>query len=263
MATLTTRFGFRKPAGTDAVNVQTDLNANLDIIDAKLGAPVVTSGTRPAGPVAGQLIRESDTGNFLVHNGTNWQHASIPVVTSTAQILAPYEGLVVLNTTDSMLYRRVGTAWTAFAALGGTTGPTSHEMYYYNTAVQSIPNVADTQLAFPANAYVSDDVTPNASFNAFTLNRTGLWVISAGVRIVTGTSGERHLFLGLTDMLGANRLAGASAASSIPTSLNVGTEARLNAGSVILAGAYQSSGAARNTDPVGFSVHMSMAWIRP
>jgi len=138
-------------------------------------------------------------------------------------------------------------------------------MYYYNTAVQSIPNVADTQLAFPTNAYnsSSDDVTPNASFNAFTVNRTGLWIISAGVRIVAGTSGERHLFLALTNMLIGSRLAGASAASSVPTSLNVGTEARLSAGSVVLAGAYQSSGAARNTEIVGLSVHMSLAWIRP
>ena len=265
MATLTTRFGMRKPAGTDAVNVQTDLNANLDIIDAKLGAPVVTSAARPAGPVAGQLIRESDTGNFLVYNGTAWQHTSIPVVTSTAQILAPYEGLVVLNTTDSMLYRRTGTTWTAFAALGGNTAPTSHEAYYYNGTAQSIPNVTDTQLAFPTNAYASasDDVTPNASFNAFTINRTGLWVISAGVRFVTGTAGERHIFLGLGNMLAVNRLAGESASSSVPTSLNVGTEARLTAGSAVLAGAYQSSGAARNTDIFGLSVHMSLAWIRP
>ena len=215
--------------------------------------------------MAGQLIRESDTGNFLVHNGTAWQHASIPVVTSTAQILVPYEGQVILNTTDQMLYRRAGTTWTAFAALGGTTAPTSHEAYYYNGAVQSIPNVTDTQLTFPTNAYASssDDVTANASFNTFTVNRTGLWVISAGVRIVAGTSGERHLFLGLTNMLIANRLAGQSVASSIGTSLNVGTEARLGSGSVVLAGVFQSSGLARNTEIVGLSVHISLAWIRP
>lgn len=36
MATLTTNFGLRKPAGGDIVAVQADINANMDIIDATL-----------------------------------------------------------------------------------------------------------------------------------------------------------------------------------------------------------------------------------
>lgn len=36
MATSTTNYGLRKPATTDYVNVQTDLNANYDIIDSTM-----------------------------------------------------------------------------------------------------------------------------------------------------------------------------------------------------------------------------------
>ncbi|MBR3389533.1 MAG: hypothetical protein IKG83_03365 [Prevotella sp.] len=36
MATSTTNYGLRKPATTDYVNVQTDLNANFDVIDSTM-----------------------------------------------------------------------------------------------------------------------------------------------------------------------------------------------------------------------------------
>lgn len=75
MPTFTTRLGLIKPGYADDVDVA-DLNANADDIDAVIGAPVVTSTTRPGSPFTGQLIYESDTSNTLVWDGTAWQTVS-------------------------------------------------------------------------------------------------------------------------------------------------------------------------------------------
>jgi hypothetical protein len=40
--------------------------------------------------------------------------SSIPVVSSTADITTPYAGQIIFNTTDSMLYRYTGSAWTTY-----------------------------------------------------------------------------------------------------------------------------------------------------
>jgi hypothetical protein len=75
MSTTTTRLGLYKPAadGSELVNVVTDLNNNLDSIDAKMGAFVCTSGTRPGSPYNGQFIRETDTGKLMLWDGTAWR----------------------------------------------------------------------------------------------------------------------------------------------------------------------------------------------
>lgn len=74
MSTLTTRLGLYKPAasGSELVNVVTDLNNNLDSLDAKVGAFACTSGTRPGSPFNGQMIRETDTGKLRVWDGAAW-----------------------------------------------------------------------------------------------------------------------------------------------------------------------------------------------
>ena len=74
MSTLTSRVGLYKPAadGSELVNVVTDLNNNLDKIDSWLGATVCTSGTRPALPFSGQIIRESDTAKMYCWSGAAW-----------------------------------------------------------------------------------------------------------------------------------------------------------------------------------------------
>lgn len=263
MATFTSRFNMRKAAGADQANVQTDINDNLDVIDANLGAAIVTSGTRPASPIEGRLIRETDTGNFLVYASGAWRNVSVPVVTATSQILAPYEGLIVLNTTDMLLYRRSGSTWIGFAAVGGTTDPTRHEARYIKTVSVAVASGTDGQISYPNTVTTCSDVTPNGSFNAFTLNRGGLWILSAGVRWAAGSSGERHLFLSQTDMAVGNRVAGVSASSSLNTTLNCHAEVRLSAGAVVLAGGWQLSGGALGQDIAGSSNYFSAVWLRP
>jgi hypothetical protein len=69
----TTRLGLVKPDPNpttgDFVDV-TVINANSDKIDAAVGATVCTSGTRPASPYDGQVIRETDTRRMYIWNAT-------------------------------------------------------------------------------------------------------------------------------------------------------------------------------------------------
>lgn len=89
MATTTPRLGLYKPGGgstglitpDEAVDID-KINGNMDIIDAAMGAKVVTSTGRPPTPVDGQVIRETDTRNTLIWSAalTRW----IPVGTPYA-----------------------------------------------------------------------------------------------------------------------------------------------------------------------------------
>jgi hypothetical protein len=83
MSTTTTRLGLYKPAadGSELVNVVTDLNNNMDSIDAKMGAFACTSGTRPGSPYNGQMIRETDTGKLMLWDSASWKQ----VLYNTAQ----------------------------------------------------------------------------------------------------------------------------------------------------------------------------------
>lgn len=71
MATTTTRLGLTKPDFTDVVDVS-ELNTNADTIDANIGAVLVTSGTLPGTPFAGQFVYETDTLSAKIWNGTAW-----------------------------------------------------------------------------------------------------------------------------------------------------------------------------------------------
>lgn len=75
MATTTTRLSLRKPATTDTVNVETDLNDNYDTIDANTGFQSVTSF--PSSPYAGMCVYRSDTFKYYVYNGTSWRQIMI------------------------------------------------------------------------------------------------------------------------------------------------------------------------------------------
>jgi hypothetical protein len=71
MATTTTRLGLTKPDFVDVVDIS-ELNTNMDDIDANIGAVVVTSSTLPSTPFTGQFVYETDTLSAKIWNGTAW-----------------------------------------------------------------------------------------------------------------------------------------------------------------------------------------------
>lgn len=259
MPTFTTRLGLRKPTGGENVNVTTDISANYDLIDIAVGTTICTSSTRPSSPFSGQSIWETDTKRFLIFSGSQWIHHSIPVVTATSQILNPYEGQIVYNKTDGLLYRRTSSTWVGFAA----SGEVNHEARYYQATGQSIPNATDTTLTFETTAFSTADVTKGAGHDTFTINRAGLWTINTGYRIGAGTSGERHLFIGLNGITIGNRLAGDTAETGLTCSLACSVDARLSVNDVIRAAFFQSSTAARTGSVSGQASFIALTWLRP
>lgn len=73
MSSTTSRLGLYKPAddGSEYVDVSTDLNANLDKIDAAIGFIPATSGSPPSSPFAGMGRQDSDTSRIYYRDSTN------------------------------------------------------------------------------------------------------------------------------------------------------------------------------------------------
>lgn len=71
MADTTPRLKLRRPTDVDFVTYNTDLNDNHNILDAAIDR-VCTSAARPALPYTGMRAWETDTGDFIVFNGTDW-----------------------------------------------------------------------------------------------------------------------------------------------------------------------------------------------
>lgn len=114
MSTLTSRLGLYKPAasGVELVNVVTDLNNNLDSIDAKMGAFACTSGTRPGTPYDGQIIRETDTNKMFVWCAdlTQWRQILFSFASFDNDLNIPLPRQIKIGTTASSASFAVGRA---------------------------------------------------------------------------------------------------------------------------------------------------------
>lgn len=79
----TTSRGYRYPLGSAAPNVPVDLanlagDLNTDVgAVAKTGTIVCTSGTRPASPVEGQKIWQTDTKSELIYTSSTWRRTGV------------------------------------------------------------------------------------------------------------------------------------------------------------------------------------------
>jgi hypothetical protein len=179
----------------------------------------------------------------------------VPVVTATSQIVAPFTGQLIVNTTDQMIHEYDGTQ--------------RHAARYEQTTLQTVANLTDSKVQFNTPVTTCDDVTPSGTGNQdFLLNRGGEWRLTASERFVAGTTGERHMFLSTGTVIAtlANRIAGTTAptAGTIAASLSVSTEIRVTAGTSVFVGLFQSNGGNLNTDVAfGHSNHFSLTWLRP
>ena len=104
MSTTTTKLGLIKPDFVDNVDIS-EINDNMDDLDAAAGASIVTSGTRPASPWAGQVIYETDTLSAKIWNGTAWVDVGGP------GSLGDIDGVSITSPSsgDSLVYD--GTDW--------------------------------------------------------------------------------------------------------------------------------------------------------
>lgn len=131
--TTTTRLGLVKPTpGTgEPIDVADHLNGNWDKVDAAIGATVCTSGTRPASPWDGQMIRETDTRRMYIWNATQaaWD-----------QIVMPMTGTIIPAGGGSTAGIRLYTTGTPNAnraiAVRGSGDTQDHYWFDYDGAMQ-------------------------------------------------------------------------------------------------------------------------------
>ena len=113
MSTNTARLLLQKPdpdpVTGDFLDVSV-LNSNFDKLDAAMGAEPVTSSTRPTGSARfhGKFIRETDTGQIRIWDGSNWLWVPNVNAAGTHIILSGAEmNLTRAAATDTIYYGQV------------------------------------------------------------------------------------------------------------------------------------------------------------
>lgn len=173
-SSTTPRLGFVKPnPGTgEPVNVATQINATLDKIDAAISAASVTSGTRPASPFDGQIIRETDSRLMYVRNNT--QSAWDGILTSPGGTLFVNSSNQLVWSNDTILYRSAANTLKTddHLQVAHTSG-----ILVNGGAHKMLTQVMDFQLgaAYPLTATVTD--LPSMTWTFSTLRANALAVV--------------------------------------------------------------------------------------
>lgn len=317
MATTTTRLGLRKPAGSDSVNVSTDLDANFDAIDTVIGSVYATKSTRPSTPFQGESVYESDTGASIVHNGSSpasagwvypravagyltaatrpsvvssgllvresdthnlvvsngsspasgsWEHVSVPVVSSTSAIVAPYTNQLVIQSSDNVQYRYNGSSWDPVNIFGVAQG-----YAYYKTTGTGLTTISTGTVAsytFDTAVSTCADVTASGTNNnKFTFNRGGVWMINACMECKhTGTPTGLDFSLAIT-LNGATFLVQyfqkPVIASNVFYSMEVSKTRRFSAGDYITIDNQNNCGTSITEVNSAEMSSVSFTWLRP
>lgn len=265
MTTNTSRGLYFKPEISDTRDLQGLLSDNMFRADVFHKPRMVTQATRPTGPYTGEKIFETDTRQLLVRRQGTWQHIGIPRWFNQTK---HYTGQLMEYATEEMLLRMASSGLARRCmAMGGTTATKRHEARYSRGTTQSIPNNTVTPIEFSTTQYDSTDIEATVNNSLFTIKRSGLWKISAGVRFPSSASstGERLLSIqqdpnGTPVTLATRR----DTSTSYGVTLQCSTHQRLAIDDQINAVCLQITGAAQNLDPAfGQYIHISFTWMRP
>jgi hypothetical protein len=215
---------------------------------------------------AGLAIYREDRNWIEVYDGTAWRvhglakGASIADLTSA--VTNPYGDQLATASDINMLCRWDNTAWVGIQPLGGISAAHRRDASFQRTTNQSIPSNAPTPLEFPGTPQGdSVDVVPSGTNqNTFTLNRIGLWRVSAGTRMGGGGGAERSLEV--NNISDSVLLCSANSTGQGVANLNCGRDFRVSAtGKQFQAAVYQATGS--NQDAIAANTFISWTWLRP
>lgn len=187
--------------------------------------------------------------------------SSIPVVSSTADIAAPFTGQIVFNTTDTRLYRYTGTAWVVFS--GGPTWDLSRG------TVQSIPNITWTTLNWTEEDSDTGNMHPTNG-DTVVINQPGLYPIQAKSSHAANATGIRACRLTINGTADANTIKGTSrietvvSAGGIASAVTPAKFVQCATNDVLRAQTFQSSAGALNTSvaSLGDQPLFTGTWLR-
>lgn len=205
--------------------------------------------------VTGSIAAQNRLG---IYNGTS---PVVAVVGSTSDVDSPAVGDVVLLSSDGTIRERSALGTWLVVGYYGSVASSGFARYFTNT-VQSIPNNVTTAAKFHTVVTSSADVTASGTDNTiFTLNRAGVWLISATCVFASG-SGYRAVSISNSAMTTryAEQAFNANATSA---TLTTTTTRAFSAGNAVSVGLFQSSGGALDTLPVEAMYNVSFTWLRP
>lgn len=225
--------------------------------NATVGGTLGVTGTLTASAgltVAGNLTTQ---GRAAIYDGAS---PVIAVVPNTGVVDSPAADDVVFDLSDGLIKRYTGTVWSSLGYYGKVAS-SGHARYASSTA-QTIPNATVTKAQFGSATTTTADVTASGAGNVtFTLNRTGVWRITANVVFESGT-GYRALAIS-NDALSTRYAQQSATVSTTSQSLNVSVERVLTSGSAVCVTLYHETGSALDTLAVEGLVHVTFTWLRP
>lgn len=132
---------------------------------------------------------------------------------------------------------------------------------YRQTVAQTFTNAVITKITFNAAVTTHSDVSVSGS-NTFTLNRAGVWVISACLSFMSGTGYRSLLISNATD---SERYGEQSSYMTTASGINLSatTSRRFTAGSQISIHGYQTSGGNLDSDLYSERTHIALSWLHP
>lgn len=200
-------------------------------------------------------------GKWFIHDKNS---PIVAKVTSTAVVPSPVTGMIVFDISDKTLKEYNGATWDAVGRYGTEYAGARGAFYYQSGTAQSIPAVSDQRISFNSNLRTVADITTAtvSSGTEFTINRSGLWTITASTRFSTGSDDtERYLAIANSASTGT-RFAEMSSSSNtstaaLPIALNVSKTIPVTAGDKICILAYHGG----NTVGSG-SISLDLTYLR-
>lgn len=205
------------------------------------------------------LTQQFAAGTTLTAQKLN--ESSIPVVSSTSDIGAPFAGQIIFNTTDTRLYRYTGSAWVVFS--GGPTWALSRD------TVQSIPNNAWTTLNWTVENVDTGNMHPTNG-DTVVINQPGLYSIAAKSSWTPHATGIRATRLTLNGAADADTIQGSAVIQNTIGTVGVSAVStpvifvQLALNDVVRAQGFHNSGAALNTSvaSLGDRTLFTGTWLR-
>lgn len=154
-------------------------------------------------------------GKWFIHDKNS---PTVAKVTSTAVVPSPVAGMIVFDVSDKTLKEYNGATWDAVGRYGTEYAGARGAFYYQSGTAQSIPAITDQRISFNSNLRTVADITTStvSGGTVFTVNRSGLWTISASMRYASG-SDDTERYMAIANGALTTRFAEASSVSNTST----------------------------------------------
>lgn len=185
---------------------------------------------------------------------------SMRTVSALANITSPATGQLALLTTDLMIYRYTGSAWLGIQH----TAPGGGYAQYRRTTAQPIPTNTPTRLKLVTASNTHSDITANAAFDIFTLNRTGTWRLETNAAIPSQATGTGFtLWIANQNDSVRHRLVNDKINNQWISARYVGAEIQATAGDQVGFWVYHDVGSEVSTDVGQIPSSASLRWTGP